>query len=280
VSKPRPDWFWSLSGGIDSTAAFLLTREAIEANYRKRPIAIYLDTRIGVPLQLLYTQELCDRFDVQLWTLRTHEKYEDRVEREGHPGSGMHGYVQNELKGRQRAKLNALADDAVYVTGIRADESPERAKYPKTERRDDCSYVKPVFEFTKQKCAELIAAHPDCPINPLWLEPHFGDCGCGANGDPGELIDLEANFPWFAQRLREIEESAQFNDETATWGWGGLNKREKQALRAVNDDGQLSPCGPSCSQRQLDQEIVQTFRDRVRGDRDFGGVREVLASDE
>ena len=146
--------------------------------------------------------------------------------------------------------------------------------------RDDCSYVKPVFEFTKQKCAELIAAHPDCPINPLWLEPHFGDCGCGANGDPGELIDLEANFPWFAQRLREIEESAQFNDETATWGWGGLNKREKQALRAVNDDGQLSPCGPSCSQRQLDQEIVQTFRDRVRGDRDFGGVREVLASDE
>ena len=85
---------------MDSTAAFLLTKDALRENYQKTPVAIYFDTRIGVPLNLLYVQKLCDRYDVQLWTLRTNEKYEEWVARDGHPGPGAHGHVRNELKGR------------------------------------------------------------------------------------------------------------------------------------------------------------------------------------
>ena len=67
-------------------------------------------------------------------------------------------------------------------------------------------------------------------------------------GSPEELIELEANgFGWFAQRLREIEESVEKMDKTATWGWGGLSRKEQIAETAKNDDAQLSLCGPSCA---------------------------------
>lgn len=259
--KPHPDWFWLLSGGLDSTAAYLLSRDALHDNYGKRPLAIYLDTRIGIPLQLLYVQELCDRYDEQLWTLRTHESFERRVAGEGrfadndaagNPGPAQHTDVQNELKRRQWDKLTTLASHPVYVTGIRAAESAARAAEPKGEYDpdDDAWYVKPVYELTKDECAEIVLAHPECPINPLWLLPHFGDCACGSLADPQELVDARANgFEWFVRRIREIEESAAFDDRTATWGWGGLSEDEQQWLDAFEDDAQLSLCGPSCGRK-------------------------------
>lgn len=258
--KPHPDWFWLLSGGIDSTAAFLLTRRALAENYGKRPLAVYLDTRIGIPLQLLYVQELCDRYDVQLWTLRTHEKFENRVagvgrfedsDEAGHPGPALHTDVQNELKRRQWDKLTTLADRPTYVTGIRAAESDARASKPKLEHRRGAWYVKPVFELSKDDCARVVLDHPECPINPLWLEPHFGDCACGCMAEPAELVEAQANgFEWFVQRLREIEESAAFDDRTATWGWGGLAADDQRSLDHLEDDAQLSLCGPSCDRKR------------------------------
>ena len=68
-----PDWVWLTSGGIDSVAAFLLTRDALHDNYGKRPLLVYLDTRIGLPRQRLYVEHFADAYDEQLWTLRTHE---------------------------------------------------------------------------------------------------------------------------------------------------------------------------------------------------------------
>jgi 3'-phosphoadenosine 5'-phosphosulfate sulfotransferase (PAPS reductase)/FAD synthetase len=234
----QPDWFWSLSGGIDSVAAFLTTRQALETrqqggNYAKKPLAIYLDTRIGVPLNRLYVEELCDRYDVQLWTLRTDEKFEEWLARDGAPGSGAHQEVRNELKGRQSSKLISLADHPVMVMGLAADESDRRAALPKVKQQRRHAEVYPVHRLSLKERVEIILRAEDCPINPLWLEPAaIKDCACLAHGDPSELDTTEELFPWFGQRIREYEEAIDADGLHGTLGWSGLTSDEQTALES------------------------------------------------
>lgn len=271
--KPWPDWFWLLSGGVDSVAAFLLTVEAIRENYGKRAVAIYLETRVGNPLQRIYVEQLVDAYDEQMWSLRTHEKFEDRVAKRGKfedrddagpPGGAQHSNVQRELKGRQRDILERGYDHITYVTGIRAEESPARAEKPKGEVIGGVQYVKPVYELTKKECVEIIL-RSDAPINPLWVMPDvIGDCGCLSNGDPSELDATEEYFPAFAQRLREIEEAASADAEWKEMlGWDGLSADE----RAMKRDGykQMSLCDESCGRRR-DPDVVRAFKAKLDGE--------------
>lgn len=271
--EDHPDWFWLTSGGVDSVAAYLLSREALHENFQKRPLLVYLETRVGNPLQRMYVEELADRYDEQLWSLRTHEKFEDRVagrgkfddrDDSGPPGSGLHGDVQRELKGRQREKLADLCTDKpIYVTGIRASESPQRAAKPKGEEHRKARYVKPVYSLSKKDCAEIILRHEDCPINPTWIWPDvIGDCGCLSNGDPSELDATAEKFPAFAQRLREYEEAAEADGLRSILGWDGLTANEKSARK--QGQTQLSLCGEGC-QRRRDPDIVRAFRAKIHG---------------
>ena len=193
------------------------------------------------------------------------------------PGPALHGQVRNELKGRQLSKLTTVASDPVFIAGIRADESDDRAQMGKGQTLKRSRQLNPVFELTKTEAAQIILEHPEAPINPLWLEPYFTDCACLANGDPVELIEVEEDFLWFAHRLREYEESAEFNDERGTLGWGGLPSRDRQALKHSNDTAQSMLCGSSCAKRDLSQEIIEAFRERVQDDRSPSVVQEVLS---
>jgi 3'-phosphoadenosine 5'-phosphosulfate sulfotransferase (PAPS reductase)/FAD synthetase len=235
--KPQPDWFWLVSGGIDSVAAYILTREALHENYQKRPVMSYLDTTVGLPFNRAYVEALADHYGEAMWSMRTHESFEDRVAKRGKyadrddagpPGASQHSNVQNELKGRQREMAASRMPELLYVTGIRAGESEDRAKYPKGEVSRGIRYVKPVYELTKKQCAEIIL-WADVPINPAWWWNHFSDCGCMANGEPGELDKVEKRFPQFAQRLREYEEAAEkaLDDNLRSMlGWDGLTAEE------------------------------------------------------
>lgn len=270
--KPHPDWFWLTSGGVDSVAAYLLTKDALHENFQKRPLLVYLDTRVGLPFQRLFVEELADRYGEQLWTLRTHEKFEDRVASRGKfedrddagaPGAAIHSDVQNELKGRQRDKLADLCDGKpIYITGIRAGESAARASKPKGEEMRKARFVKPVYSLSKKDCVEVILRHEDCPINPAWTWNHFTDCGCLSNGDPSELDAVEERFPWFAQRMREYEEAAEADGLRGTLSWDGLAPHEKSARR----DGmeQMTLCGEGC-QRKRAPATVRAFRARIHG---------------
>jgi len=267
-----PDWFWLLSGGLDSVAAFLLTVDAIRENYGKRAVAIYLDTRIGNPAQRLYVEQLVDAYGEEVWALRTHEKFEDRVAKRGKfegrddagpPGGSQHSNVQNELKGRQRGILERGYDQIHYITGIRKQESPQRAEYPKGEHDDDIVYVKPVYELTKKQCAEIIIRHEDCPVNPTWLYPDvIADCGCLSNGDPSELDKTEELFPEFARRMREIEEASAFDGVEGILGWDGLTADERD--RRKHGHQQMTLCGESCG-RQRDPRVVRALRMKAAG---------------
>ncbi|MFB6076860.1 MAG: phosphoadenosine phosphosulfate reductase family protein [Candidatus Nanohaloarchaea archaeon] len=254
----HPDWFWSVSGGVDSVAAYLLTRDALHDNYGKRPVMVHLDTGIGLPANRLYLEELADRMHEQLWTLRTEENFREWVERDGAPGGGAHGEVKNELKDRQPSKLNTLADVPVYVLGLRAGESTHRAGLPKVVEKRRHVEVYPVHRLSREQCARIILEHEDVPINPCWLWNHATDCFCLAKGDPSEVDRVEERFPWFAQRLREIEEAASHDGLKGILGWDGLTAVEQDAL----EDGQeqLTLCGPACSRRGSPGPVEEAFR--------------------
>lgn len=266
--KVWPDWFWSISGGVDSVAAFLVTYQALlsgarDGNFGKAPVALYLDTKIGVPLNRMYVEELCDRYGVLLSTWRTDESFLEWLRRDDAPGPGAHGHVRNELKGRQSSKIITLADYPVMVLGLAADESGNRASLPKVVEKDRHVEVYPVHRLTRKQRVEIILRAEGCPINPLWLYPEvIRDCGCLANGDPSELDATEDQFPWFAQRLREYEEAIDADGLRGTLGWGGLTANEQSALEAGQE--QLTLCSGGCG-RERDPAEVRAFEARLDG---------------
>jgi 3'-phosphoadenosine 5'-phosphosulfate sulfotransferase (PAPS reductase)/FAD synthetase len=266
--KVHPDWFWAMSGGIDSAAAYLLTRRALHDNYGKRPVMCYWDTRIGLPLNRLYLEELADTYDEQLWPLRTNEKFEDRVAERGKfadrddtgpPGGAQHGPVRNEVKNRQSDRLTSLADLPVFVIGFRAGESDVRAEMAKVEAKDSHVEVRPVHRLTQRDCARIILQHEECPINPCWLWRHPSDCNCLANGYTTELDRAEQRFPRFTQRIREYEEAADADGWKDALGWDGLYAVERDARKLGQEQTKLMTCGDGC-QRQKDPAVVEAFR--------------------
>jgi len=264
----HPDWFWSLSGGIDSVAAFLLTKDALRSdqsggNFAKKPLGIYLDTRVGVPLNRFYVEELCDTYNVQLWTLRTDESFRDWLQRDGAPGAGAHQEVRNELKDRQASKLTTIAENPTMVMGLAADESDTRAGFDKARKVGRHLEVYPAHRLSRKERAEIILRHEECPRNPLWEMPGvISDCGCLANGDPSELQKTLGRFPEFGQRLREWEESITHDGLKGTLGWSGLTTEEQRARKQGHE--QMTLCGDGCS-RERDPAVVRAFRARSSG---------------
>lgn len=274
--KIHPDWFWSMSGGIDSTAAYLVTKDAIHDNYSKSPVMLYWDTRIGLPLNRFYLEELADTYGEMLLPLRTHERFEDRVAKRGKyedrddagpPGGGQHGPTRNEVKGRQADKIVSLADLPVAVIGMRAEESDTRAEMDKVEVKDRVVEVRPVHRLSKRECLRIILRHEECPINPCWMWRHPSDCFCLANGDPSELDRAEDRFPWFAQRIREYEEAAEADGWKDVLGWDGLYAVERDAKKHGQEQAKLNTCGDGC-QRKRDPVITEAVRTALGNSRE------------
>lgn len=267
--EDHPDWIISLSGGIDSTAAAIVALDAIRSNdsggnFAKAPFAIYLDTRIGVPLNRIYVEQFTDWLAIQLWTLRTDESFLEWLRRDGAPGGGAHQNVRNELKDRQVSRMTTLSGDPIYVLGISADESDTRAEFPKVREVGRHTEVYPVHRLTRKQRVEIIL-RADCPINPLWRYPDvIKDCGCLANGDPSELEATVEHFPEFGQRLREWEESITHDGLKGTLGWDGLTAGEKSAREQGQEQTTLPLCAEGC-QRMRDPDVVRAIDARVGG---------------
>jgi 3'-phosphoadenosine 5'-phosphosulfate sulfotransferase (PAPS reductase)/FAD synthetase len=260
----HPDYFISLSGGVDSTAAALTVLPAIRSlrdcgNMAKKPVSLYLDTRTGVPLNRFYVEILADWLDIQLWTLRTEEKFESWLQRDGAPGPGAHEFVRNELKNRQVSKIATLADNPYFVLGIAADESDTRAEFGKIREMERHTELLPVHRLSRKERVEIVI-RSGAPINPLWIHPDvISDCGCLCNGDPSELDKTEQLFPKFASKLRRWEESISHDGVKDTLGWGGLDPSKRRAREQEQTQATLPMCGAGCS-RERDPAEVRAFR--------------------
>jgi len=231
-----------VSGGIDSTVAAAVAHE--QAN--KIDFIAYLDTGTGLDENREYVEELADHLGTQLWTLRTHEQYEEMVEEQGFPGPSKHIIMYNRLKERQISKLATVTGDKELVTwtGLRKAESPAREK--NTERVADqerWTMVSPIAEWTKEDCKEYIDEH-DLPKNDLWNTlGRSGDCFCGAYASPEEKLDLRAaGCEYQAEWIESLEECVTTGDEKEMWGWGALSESERRSVRAEKDDGQITLC--------------------------------------
>jgi len=211
-------------------------------NDRKNPVVVYLDTTIGIPENRQYVQDLCDTFGWQLWTLRTHENFEEMVEKYGFPGPARHNLAYAYLKERQLSKLASIAEDPHFYTGIRRKES-ERRMRNQGEGKEMLGAVwhNPIADFTLEETKSYIESH-NLPQNPLWDKGHFKDCGCGAFGNPEELLELQADYPDVYEKIKRIEESIDRDDEKSKWGWGQLSQTELRKIRAENDDMQMTLC--------------------------------------
>ncbi len=235
-----------VSGGMDSTVAASVAMETAP----KVDLIAYLDTGTGVDENRDYLETLADHLDVQLWTLRTHENYEDLVKDRGFPGPGRHGLMYNRLKERQISKLATVTGGKQLVTwaGLRRSESQRRERTVQPVKdQDRWVMVSPIYDWSKQDCKDYLADR-DLPRNDLWdTLGRSGDCFCGCFGSPEEKLDLRAaGCEGHAEWIEELEDDVETGDETEVWAWGALSEKEQRGLRASKEELQMTLCS-QCS---------------------------------
>lgn len=234
-----------VSGGMDSTVAAAVAHEQVDLD-----IMAYLDTGTGLDENLEYIKTLADHLGLQLWTLRTHERYTERVQEHGFPGPSRHQIMFSILKERQIRKLATIcngrgnSNNLHLYSGVRSDESQRRMKHVSEEQEGDrWMWQAPIHDWSKQDCKEYVDEH-DLPTNDLWETlGRSGDCFCGCYGSPEEKLDLRAaGCGYHADWLNELEELVTVDDETCTWAWGALSPQARRAARAEQDDDQMLLC--------------------------------------
>lgn len=254
-----PDRFVMCSGGMDSVAmAHYVIEEKWDDDWgawNKRPVVIYLQTGIGLSSQRLYTEMLCDEYGWQLWTLRTHENYEEHSKDEGFYGNSQHDKIFNLLKGRQQGKLATVSGNPHYYFGTRRAESSKRRDIPRHNYREGMGVWthNPICDWSDQRVLEYLREN-EVPFNPNWDCSIPTDCACGATASREELIELEAEgYETFAQKLRELEEEVDGHGKRDSWAWSSFSESELRAKDALEDEGQTDlcnlMCGENCSGR-------------------------------
>lgn len=239
-----------VSGGMDSTVAVAVADEQADLD-----LLAYLDTGTGLRENREYIEELADHLGLQFWSIRTKERYEEKVKEHGFPGPSRHGMMYTSLKERQIQKLATFTGDKTLVcwTGVRSDESERRMRNVegvKEARR--WWWVAPIHDWSKQDCREFLEEN-DLPRNPLWSTlGRSGDCFCGCFGTPEEKLDLRAaGCDYHAEWIEDLERDVETGDEREVWAWGALSETETRALRAEKDDSQMLLCS-SCAPIETD----------------------------
>jgi 3'-phosphoadenosine 5'-phosphosulfate sulfotransferase (PAPS reductase)/FAD synthetase len=232
-----------VSGGQDSITAAHYTHNQI----REMDVIVYLDTGTGANKNRKYVEDIADHMGLQLWTLRTHENYNDMVNEHGFPGPSQHGIFYISLKERQISKLaTAVNGDLHLWTGVRKRESERRmGNVQEVQEVERWTWHAPIHDWSKHSCVTYIDEH-DLPKNELWETlGRSADCWCGCYGNPEELIDAEAcGLDDVVSQLRNLESEVNYDDEKDIWAHGGLSHVEKRAERIDQENMSLcAHCG-------------------------------------
>lgn len=131
----------TFSGGKDSLAALLWTREHITKNFT----TVFCDTGWEHPLTYEYIQRIADKLHLDLVTLKS-KKYDGMVDlarKKTRWPSTWARFCTEELKTKPMIDyvLDEVKKNVLIVQGIRASESPSRAKM-----QAQCTYFKYYFE--------------------------------------------------------------------------------------------------------------------------------------
>ncbi|MBN1286979.1 MAG: phosphoadenylyl-sulfate reductase [Anaerolineae bacterium] len=137
---------------------------------------IFIDTGFHFPETLAFRDELQRRFDLNIVTVRAQVDQSEQFRRHGEApyrsDPDLCCYI-NKVEPMQRA----LAGAAAWVSGVRRDQTANRAGLPVFQPRDDgVLKVHPMLHWTEQQVWTYINRH-DLPAHPL-LAQGYASIGC------------------------------------------------------------------------------------------------------
>ncbi len=132
------------TGGKDSTVVLALWRELLAAKRPGAPVrALNLDTGCKFPEVLAFRDRVAREWDIDLHIVRP------EVELDRYPLAIDPVACCGDLKIRPLNEVIARLSIPALLTGVRADENPDRADRPWLEDRGDHVRVLPILEWTE-----------------------------------------------------------------------------------------------------------------------------------
>lgn len=231
------------SGGHDS-----LTACHVASQHTAFTTCLHIDTGIGVPETQQFVIDTCDR---QGWPLKVYRAaeykrgdgtpdpqiYEELIKAHGFPGPPHHYKMYCRLKERplvqfiRETKVGHKRSDCIlFISGCRSAESERRmGNVERIQKESSKVWSAVIHDWDKADCNRYLADHK-IPRNPVVDRLcKSGECLCGAFAKKGELLELAAEYPKVAQRIRNLEREV-WGD--FPWGWEGRQPKWYEQKRA------------------------------------------------
>ena len=219
------------SGGNDSLCLLQYMKRLAE-RADVQITALHADTTAGFPEVEDFVVDVCHLLEVPLVTVRPDRDYFETAKRWGIPGVRSRWCCQTLKIAPMRRYLATVEGPKVVFDGIRAAESPVRAKYVPVwfhpEFRSVC--VSPIFGWSDGKVASYLR-QAGLPENPTAKLGTSGECWCGAykcRADFEALLDVH---PEIFDKLVEVE---QAQDGKFTFIY---EKGARVPLKSLRDNG-------------------------------------------
>lgn len=195
------------SGGLDSLCTLdYLAR--IASSIGREITAIHVDTTAGFPEVTRYVEIACEELRINLQIVKPEIDYFTLAKEWGIPGINSR-WCCRELKIRPIMDfLTKMSNPKIVFDGIRAAESPIRAKYLPVwfHPSFDCLSVSPIFHWTDEDI-RLYVEKRELPTGPSLELGTSGECWCGAYKKKADFKQLYRLHPEIYQKLIEVEES-------------------------------------------------------------------------
>jgi len=199
--------FILFSGGKDSLCLLeYMRRLADHAN--KEITALHVNTTAGFPEIEEYVEEVCDKLNVPLVTVRPTHDYFEIAKKWGIPGHRSRWCCETLKVAPIRRFLAEIDGPKLVFDGIRAAESNIRATYVPVWYHPafKCISASPLFNWSDKKVESYIERH-NLPKSPTADLGTSAECWCGAykcRADFEALLDIH---PDIFDKLVEVEKA-------------------------------------------------------------------------
>lgn len=197
------------SGGKDSLTALHLVIEACKKS-AKNTVAVHADTTVGIPDNLDYISQICERLRVPLVIVKPKVDYFTLAKKKGLPRFRAR-WCCGELKVKPLASyFSEVEDEKIVFDGIRGEESKIRSAMTKLSwhKRFSCHIFHPILEWSANDVLNYLS-YLGLPQNPLYGKGfrRACECWCGVFKGVNEFKLLRDSYPEFFKKLVQLEAS-------------------------------------------------------------------------
>lgn len=268
----NPSWIFLLySGGYDSVCSTHIAWQWAKAEGIQHKVkVISADTGVAADGWREYVARVAsaEGWRHEIWDNPNPEFYYENVREFGFPHTKqMHWQIMyRNLKERifdavRAAHKTSERDRCMLVSGMRREESTQRANTPEWLQDGAGLWVSPLVEWTEVDVYSHRASHGFEP-NPFYEQGlGSGDCECNW----GQFVDLETLEEYSPQLAAKIRPVHEYSLEVHGWGYGERPSKDLLAERA----GQITLPGiepivnlcASCGRKKPDGSRAAEWRD-------------------